>query len=297
MRLRYFESTNFGDALNPFIFNSLLPNFFDNDPSVDFFGIGSILGFNMVTEAKRKVLFSSGFAYGTKPSIDNTYDVFCVRGPLTAKALGIDEKLAIVDGAVLLKFLPSEKIIKEYDYSFMPHWESELKFDWKALCDTLNIQYISPMQDYKTTIKQILKSKVVIAEAMHAAIVADALRVPWIPVKAYQGINDFKWNDWAASLELPYQPIAIPSLFNNTAFVRELCSKKISPLLPQSVYGIGINAYQVYQRSSTQPKALQMLEQIKKGRQYLSKDEILESKANQLREKLEQVKRKYSIDN
>src|SRR5436190_19716735 len=101
MRLRYFESKNFGDALNPHLFNRLLPNFFDDDPSTDFFGIGSILGFNMFKNANRKIIFSSGFAYGTKPTIDDTFDIFCVRGPLTAKALSLSEKLAIADGGIL----------------------------------------------------------------------------------------------------------------------------------------------------------------------------------------------------
>src|SRR5690554_1950314 len=103
MRLKYYLGQNFGDALNPLIFKTLLPSFFDNDPEIDFFGIGSIIGFDIMNNAKRKVVFSSGFAeqYCELSSVvmDSSYDVFCVRGPLTAKALNLDKKLAIVDGA------------------------------------------------------------------------------------------------------------------------------------------------------------------------------------------------------
>ncbi len=295
MRLRYFESKNFGDALNPFIFNTLLPDFFDNDPTIDFFGIGSILGFDMVANARRKVVFSSGFAYGTKPKINDSYDIICVRGPLTAKALNLDSKLAIVDGAMLLNCFPIPKQEKKYDYSFMPHWESELKFDWKSICVKTGIHYISPMQGYQQTIQEIQKSKVVIAEAMHAAIVADSLRVPWIPVKAYQGINDFKWSDWTSSLDLPYTPNRIPSLFCNTQFVRDICKKKIFKGVPSEVYGLGLKAFELYQRISDLPLAYKMLEETKWKKQFLSDDGVLHSKVNHLRDRIDYLRLKYQI--
>jgi succinoglycan biosynthesis protein ExoV len=50
----------------------------------------------------------------------------------------------------------------------------------------------------------------VVTEAMHGAIVADTLRIPWIPVVCSPEIATFKWRDWTASLDLPYRPIAIP---------------------------------------------------------------------------------------
>jgi len=50
---------------------------------------------------------------------------------------------------------------------------------------------------------------VLIAEAMHGAIVADALRVPWIPVRSSDSVLAFKWRDWCASLNLTYSPHAI----------------------------------------------------------------------------------------
>jgi succinoglycan biosynthesis protein ExoV len=45
---------------------------------------------------------------------------------------------------------------------------------------------------------------------MHAAIVADALRVPWIPVVLSPQSNSFKWLDWTLSLSLPYNPTTLP---------------------------------------------------------------------------------------
>lgn len=294
MRLRYFESKNFGDALNPFIFQQLLPGFFNDDPDIDFFGIGSILGFEMVSRANRKIIFSSGFAYGTKPVVDASYDVICVRGPLTAKALHLDPSVAIADGALLVRELVKEKPPKRYPYSFMPHWESELKFDWATLCKQAGIHYISPMQDYKAVFQQLLESDVIIAEAMHAAIVADALRVPWIPVKAYNGINDFKWHDWTGSLELTYNPVRIPSLFHPTDFMLTLCKQKISPAIPDSLYKMGLKGYGVYQNVSIIPHARRLLEKLKSTAPSLSSDTVMDTRVDQLLHRLEAVKKKYA---
>jgi succinoglycan biosynthesis protein ExoV len=54
------------------------------------------------------------------------------------------------------------------------------------------------------------EARLVVTEAMHGAIVADTLRIPWIPVVCSPEIATFKWRDWTASLDLPYRPIKIP---------------------------------------------------------------------------------------
>src|SRR3569623_1144475 len=47
-------------------------------------------------------------------------------------------------------------------------------------------------------------------EAIHGAIVADTLRVPWIPVACSPEVAPFKWIDWTQSLGLDYRPIRLP---------------------------------------------------------------------------------------
>jgi succinoglycan biosynthesis protein ExoV len=292
MRLQYYTEQNFGDTLNPLIFHHVLPNFFDNDPSVDFFGIGSIIGFDMVTEAKKKVFFSSGFAYGQLPTIDETYDFICVRGPNTAQALNLDKSTIVTDGAALLRELKLPARKKKYPFSFMPHWESELKYPWRKLCEEAGIHYISPVDDTIKVLHELQETEIVLAEAMHAAIVADTLRVPWIPVRAYNGINAFKWSDWSLSLDMPYEPNTIRSMYKVNDFVIKILKEKWSAL-PSPFYKPIAHAYVGYQDLFVTKEVVRQLEQLKTKKQYLSNDTIFNNRVDQLLDKLEIVKQKY----
>lgn len=292
MRLNYFKRiNNFGDALNPLIFHKLLPGFFDDDPSSDFFGIGSIIGDTMKKFA-HKIIFSSGYAYGSLPTFDSTYDIVCVRGPLTAQALKIDQTLAITDGAALLREFKFQQSEKKYEFSFMPHFESEMKYRWKDIALETGVNYVSPLADPLSVINEILKSRVVIAEAMHFAIVADVLRVPWIAVKAYPGINDFKWRDWTQSLNMTYHPVSLAALFEGTSLDKKL-RQKTGNRLPSFVYKTMTKSYLSYQKSYLINATIRNFEKIMKLQPQLSNESTLTEKSDRLLEKLEFVTRKY----
>lgn len=295
MRLCYFKGKNFGDALNPLIFNTLLPNFFDDDPAVDFFGIGSIIGTPMVKHAKKKVIFSSGFAYGHLPKLDGSYDVICVRGPLTAKALKIDHSLAIADGALLLRELNFERQEKVYKFSFMPHWENEDKYPWQTLCASAGIHYVSPRAEPLDVLKEILRSEIVIGEAMHFVIAADALRVPWIPVKAYSNIKEFKWMDWALSLDVKYKPILLDGLYDNYRKLSSVIEDKSKSLFPKLICDLVAKSYVRWQDAFVSNHSVKKLESLKKIDPMLSRDSIFNTKTDMLLERLDSIEAKYCI--
>ncbi|QCR22606.1 polysaccharide pyruvyl transferase family protein [Pontibacter sp. SGAir0037] len=290
MKLIYFrENKNFGDALNPIIFGKFLPDFFDEDDSTVFLGIGSILQFRR--DAKHKIIFSSGFAYGELPTIDSSYDVQCVRGPLTAKKLGISEKLAITDGAALLRAFNMKHPIKKYKFSFMPHHGSLHFYDWKRVCEEVGYHFIDPLGETDDVLSQILQSEVVIAEAMHGAIVADTLRVPWIPVKFYKSINEFKWLDWTQSLNLQYEPTVLRPLYDKASVSKKITTRFGN--IPDFIIKQSAQLYTSYQDAFLQKSIIRDFAKLRHSRIFLSRETLLDEKVERLLYKLEHVQLKY----
>lgn len=204
---------NFGDALNPWMWEQLLPGILDEDPSSAFIGIGTLINDALprrTPQAKHRVIFSTGVGYGKDiPVIDESYHIYCLRGPISAQSLNVSSNLAITDGALLLrKLIDQSSVAKKYKFSYMPHYD--LAGDgWQRVCDQLGFGYISPSWEIEDILTKIRQTEVLICEAMHGAIVADALRTPWIPVKTNSSILPIKWQDWCASMQLEYQPYSL----------------------------------------------------------------------------------------
>ena len=213
MRLTYcqIEGGNFGDDLNPWLWPRIAPGVLDDDSSEEFLGIGTILS-NSSRSHARRVVFGSGAGYKRPPVVDNRWKIYCVRGPRTAAKLKIDRSLAITDAAALVANVPMPACDQQVKVSYMPHHHSAELGDWQSVCERAGMQYIPPNGNVATTIDQIRQSKLLITEALHGAVVADALRIPWIAVRAYGHILPFKWHDWCESLELNYDPCVLPSL-------------------------------------------------------------------------------------
>ena len=225
MRLYYHKGKNFGDQLNPLIFDHFMPDAFDENDNGLFVGIGSLIG--LVSRfPQRKVVFSSGLAdgdastYGPVPNDLSSYEFVCVRGPLTAQRLGLNADLAITDGAILLAamHLPLER--SHEVISFMPHAGSEQFYDHQKMAEELGWQFISPMEEPQQVLQKMMRSKFIVTEAMHGAIVADTLRIPWIPYVGFSTVNHFKWQDWCMSMELEYKPILIKPYFTKETTLR-----------------------------------------------------------------------------
>jgi len=216
MKIFYYKDPagNFGDDLNEWIWDALAPGIWNDAASTHFSGIGTIIGPTMPS-AKSWVVFSSGAGYGPAPDgFGGTgWDLVCVRGPLTAKVLGLDERLAVSDGAMLLSQVPGYAPLPDserHGVVFMPHHHALDAGTWKDVCARADIEYLDPRAESRATLERIRSARLVIADAMHAAIAADALRVPWIPVTTSREISTFKWMDWTLSIDMPYEPVALP---------------------------------------------------------------------------------------
>jgi len=209
VKLYYYRAPegNFGDDLNGWLWPKLLPGIFDTDENVLFFGIGTILN-SSTPQKPRKIIFGSGAAYPEGlPDIDDKWSIRALRGPLTAQALGVDACLAITDPAALISTigLPQER--KRYRTSYIPQYRSALTGQWKKACNRAGINYIDPRDRVDRCLQAIRQSERVICESMHGAIVSDALRTPWLAIRANNYVserrmNQFKWMDWSSSLGL-----------------------------------------------------------------------------------------------
>nr|WP_208347602.1 polysaccharide pyruvyl transferase family protein [Pseudaestuariivita rosea] len=210
MKLQFFDNDipNFGDELNRDIWDHFLPKgFLDEDTSELFIGIGSIIHDKYPANA-RKIVAGSGYGgYEDAPDVhDGTWDILFVRGPQTAEVLGIDPSLAISDSAILLRATPLPDPEPDIGVAFMPHFDSLQRGDWAKVCELAGMTFLDPREPHHKVIAQIRGADLVVTEAMHGAIVADAMRTPWVSVLPIHKAHRFKWLDWARSLQIDYQP-------------------------------------------------------------------------------------------
>jgi len=204
LELFYFRGSepNFGDELNHWVWPRLIKDCWSDDDNLLFVGIGSVLE-SKLPKDKLKVIFGAGYGgYRPAPKIDENWKVFFVRGKKTAQALGLEERLGIGDSAILLRSFFNKPLEKKYSVSFMPHWRSLSFGNWELAAELAGIHFIDPRHEVEHIIQEIQSSKLIISEAMHGAIVADALRVPWIPLEPIDSLNRMKWHDWASALNL-----------------------------------------------------------------------------------------------
>ena len=220
--LHYFKIAhgNFGDALNPWLWEKLCPEICDARPDVLFLGVGTLLSAR-VPAAPVKVVFGSGCSGGPAPRLDDRWHIYCVRGPLTAEKLGLDPACALTDPAVLMRRFCSAPAQKSYPVSLMLHHQSVFEADWRALAGRAGFHCIDPRDGVDKVLAEIGETGLLLTEALHGAIVADALRVPWISIRLYDRYSEFKWRDWTQSMQLPLAVHEVPPIYD-----RKFLSKK-----------------------------------------------------------------------
>lgn len=215
MKPFYWESHhgNFGDDLNLWLWDFLIPGFREVHDETLLVGVGTVLNKALLPPAIHKLVIGSGFGYGAMPDLadKSEWDVRCVRGPLTAEKAGLPTEFGIIDPAVMVSEMPEFKNLpKSGKKTFVPHWESAIAGLWPEICGTVGLSYLDPRGDAKEVISEIARSELIVAESMHGAILADAFRVPWVAVSTSRSINNFKWNDWAMTLGVTYAPRHVP---------------------------------------------------------------------------------------
>lgn len=238
---------NFGDVLNRYLWQPYLGEFIGRDDGILMMGIGTLLG-HKKDHTGEIIVCGSGSGYGGDFSqIQNpNFKVFFVRGPLTAKVLGLSDDMYITDPAILTpEIFPAAP--KTGKTVFVPHWETSLNPLWKSACKHAGVEYVDPLGEIKDVMAAISGAKLVIAEAMHAAIIADAYRVPWVSVSTSRRINAFKWQDWASSLGMDhsfqhYAPLGLSTRVQNLSIGRAKMFETKN--LPEAANQTAVTAHQ-----------------------------------------------------
>ena len=175
----------------------------DDDESELFLGIGSIIWDTYPAKARKYVVGCGYAGYTGAPDVhDGTWEVVFVRGPRTAARLGLPAETAICDAAILLRTIDLPPPAKDIGVAFMPHFESLDRGLWQEVCSAAGIRMIDPREDVEKIIAEIRGAKLLVTEAMHGAVVADALRTPWIAVKPISTLHHSKWMDWSEALSI-----------------------------------------------------------------------------------------------
>jgi succinoglycan biosynthesis protein ExoV len=227
--LLYFHKAlpaNFGDELNPWLWTKVFPGQFSgelyHDPRLRgtfdadatlFIGIGTLLN-KHVPSRNPKVVFGSGAGYGDLPRIDETWRFMFVRGPWTAQRLGLPASKVIVDPAILAAdycAAVDASIVRSPAY--MSHCASVENADWAELCEDLGLRFIDPRWPVERVLYELGRTSTLFTEALHGAILAEAFRIPWVPMKSSPAILDVKWEDWCRSIGLDYKPESLPALW------------------------------------------------------------------------------------
>ena len=208
---------NFGDELNGLLWPRLLPDFFDQNEDTHFLGIGSILDDRHDPRVVKLVAGSGYGGYQPSVALDGTWIVHWVRGHRTARLLGLPPAFGIGDPASLVPLAGLAPEREDRDIGFIPHFESAIRGAWQDVSELAGVTLIDPRDDPLAVIAAIGKCRVVISEAMHGIIVADALRVPWIAIRPLASIHRPKWVDWAETLDLS---VAFHGLPPSTALER-----------------------------------------------------------------------------
>lgn len=239
MKLYFWESAvgNFGDDLNEWLWPRLFPGLWDPDDNITFVGVGTIID-DLVPRTVRRIVFGSGVGLRRLPPDfkDPSWQYYCVRGPLSAKVLQIPESVAITDSAILLRTFPEFVSKQKKGIVFVPHWITAQFGHWKECCRFADIEFLDPRLESRSVIKRIAGAELVLAESMHAAIIADAFRVPWQPLISKSHVAPFKWKDWCSSLEISYKPNLMPQLalssnikdWYENSFISSIFGKQLS---------------------------------------------------------------------
>jgi succinoglycan biosynthesis protein ExoV len=279
---------NFGDELNSLLWSKLLPDFFDRNEDTQFLGIGSILD-DRHDPKVMKVVAGSGYGgYQPRIALDETWVVHWVRGGRTARLLGLPAAMGIGDPASLLPLAGLMPPRESRDIGFMPHFESAVRGAWQDVSARAGVTLIDPRGDPVAVLAAIGNCRVLISEALHGVIVADALRVPWIAIRPLAPIHRPKWIDWAETLDLD---IAFHGLPPSTALEHAYLTRLSRFHIGRNILQLRAARLREFARERYIDRAVSALRVITQAEPQMSRSALLDDAQSRMLEVIEALRR------
>ena len=200
MKLFWFnEVANFGDLLGPFIIETITGNDVEwTHPSKanKLLGLGSIIDF----AKEGDVIWGSGVK---KPFSFNVeaVEVLAVRGPRTAKILGVSEGIPFGDPGIIVPALIPPALEKHGKIVIIPHYVDYEEVLIKYGNDPTFLIIDVTNQNFRENCQLIAASEVVISSSLHGIIIAEAYGIPahWMKVSDKIIGGSYKFNDYYES--------------------------------------------------------------------------------------------------
>jgi len=271
MNIIYFKSDigNFGDDLNPWLWEQLFGDFSSYKKDLDFIGIGSILD-TRINSDNAKLVFGSGVRdFDFDINEISNLEISFVRGPISSRLT--NNSNYITDAAYALRLLPQKNYTKKYKTSIIPYFRHAYQFNWKLFEKFTGIHVIMPTQPVEKVIEEINQSENILAVAMHGAILADIYRVPWMRVKFSKHghesalTSELKWNDWLRSIDIK----------------------------DPSIHSFDFNFNQELSKPKQWFALVMMRLKFKNNRFILSSDKVVKTIDKKMKEAVDQFKTKY----
>ena len=242
------KTTNFGDAINPYIFQKVLGlNIsFEKYYNANIFGIGSILqkafilnkdnNFfgnlwrnknkyiqNYKNKNKKLVIYGSGFIDDFSNQIhqfkNNNY--LALRGKKSLSIInklpgGLEYNPVLGDPGLLVDRLIHKSFVKKYEIGFIPHYIDQHLFESKLIRSNSKIKFINILDNPMDILYQISSCETIISSALHGLIAADSLGIPnrWIKLSDNLMGGDFKFHDYYSVYDIDIEPLDLRKIDN-----------------------------------------------------------------------------------
>jgi pyruvyltransferase len=209
----WWESKNWGDALNPVLIRLLSGKrpIVIKDKTINihqrpvYAVIGSILDTIPWRSIKNTIIWGPGFIQESGRLPGEPKKICAVRGPLSRDNIrkqGIKCPDVFGDPALLYSRFYQPDIHREHMLGIIPHYKDKNNENLRKLKNLPGVKIIDIEDSINGFIDQICSCKFIASSSLHGIIMADAYKVPstWLEFSDGVAGNGFKFRDYFASV-------------------------------------------------------------------------------------------------